>query len=206
MRPATGKDDTQPSLQRPCHHRVPAGFVSLRTVPGIRLDIRYHTRNNFMRRPLPGYGAPGAWLIAPAARALAKVQRDLAPRGLGLWIFDAYRPRRATQAMVSWARKANPALIGPYIGARSLHNNGIAVDLTLYRRATGKPLDMGSAFDAFSTRSHTRNATGAALQNRLRLKQAMARRGFKPYAAEWWHFHYPTAARPRDVPYGCAER
>lgn len=175
-------------------------------MPGIRLDIRYHTRNNFMRRPLPGYGAPGAWLMAPAARALARVQQDLAARGFGLWIFDAYRPRRATQAMVRWAHKTNPALIGPYIGARSRHNAGVAVDLTLYHRTMGKPLNMGSAFDAFSPRSHTQNAKGVALRNRLWLKQAMIRRGFKPYAAEWWHFHYPTPARPRDVPYGCSER
>ncbi len=174
-------------------------------MPGIRFDIRYHTSNNFMRRPLPGYGAPGAWLITPAARALARVQKDLSPQGLGLWIFDAYRPRRATLAMVRWARKTQPSLIGPYIGARSRHNAGVAVDLTLYRRTTGKPLDMGSAFDAFSPRSHTRNARGAALHNRRVLKRAMTRRGFKSYAKEWWHFHYPTPARPRDVPYGCAD-
>jgi zinc D-Ala-D-Ala dipeptidase len=158
--------------------------VSLRSIPGIRLDIRYHTTNNFTGRPLPGYGAPGAWLIASAARALARVQRDLAPKGLGLWVFDAYRPRRATRAMVRWAQKTNPALVGPYIGARSRHNAGVAVDLTLYKSATGKPLAMGSAFDAFSTRSHTNNARGGALQNRMLLKRAMVRRGFKPYAAE----------------------
>ncbi len=63
---------------------------------------------------------------------------------------------------------------------------------------------MGSAFDAFSSRSHTRNARGAALRNRRLLARAMTRRGFKPYAEEWWHFHYPTPAHPRDVTYGCA--
>jgi D-alanyl-D-alanine dipeptidase len=64
---------------------------------------------------------------------------------------------------------------------------------------------MGGSFDAFSTRSHTLNARGAALRNRLLLQRAMTRRGFRPYAAEWWHFHYPTPARPLDIPYGCAK-
>jgi D-alanyl-D-alanine dipeptidase len=139
---------------------------------------------------------------------LARVQRDLAPRGLGLLVFDAYRPRRASAALVAWARRAHPGkrVVGPYVARRSKHNQGIAVDLTLANLRTGKPLNMGSAYDAFGRISHTYHARGAALKNRLRLKRAMERRGFKAYLREWWHFTYPLrSARARDVPYGCRE-
>jgi D-alanyl-D-alanine dipeptidase len=190
-------------------NRPPRGFVSLKQViPDIRLAYSYHRKDNLTGAQLAGYGAPGAWLRRRAAMALARVQRDLASQGLGLLVFDAYRPVRGTRALVAWARRAHPGkkVVGPYVALRSKHNLGIAIDLTLCDKRTGKPLDMGSGYDAFGRISHTFGARGRALKNRLLLKRVMERRGFKAYLKEWWHFNFPIpGARARDVPYGCQE-
>jgi D-alanyl-D-alanine dipeptidase len=72
------------------------------------------------------------------------------------------------------------------------------------RLRDGKPLGMGSAFDAFTTKSHTANATGTPLKNRQTLKRAMEAYGFRNYRREWWHYDFPGAAGPpRDIPLGC---
>jgi D-alanyl-D-alanine dipeptidase len=174
----------------------PEGFTDLeRAVPGIALDIRYATANNFTGAALPGYGRPRAWLRDAAAEALARVQADLAADGLGLLVFDAYRPRRATAAMVQWARATDreDLLRDGYIAARSKHNQGIAIDLTLADRATGAPLPMGTEFDTFSEAAHLEHASGEALHNRHRLRRAMQAHRFAPYGKEWWHFTFITA-------------
>lgn len=170
-----------------------------RFAPGIALDIRYATPNNITGAPLPGYCKPRALMLEPAARAVAQVQRRLRRRGLGLTVFDAYRPVRATNALVEWAEESGrPELVGTYIARRSRHNVGRAVDLTL----TGRT--MGSAYDDLSPRAHTYSASGKALQNRLILRTAMERFGFAPYDREWWHFEHRSAGdTPRDVTLGC---
>lgn len=175
----------------------------LRFAPGIALDIRYATANNLTGKPLPGYCKPRALMLEPAARALARVQRRLLRRGLGLEVFDAYRPVRATNALVRWAEDSGrPELVGTYIARRSRHNVGRAVDLTLIR--DGRQLPMGSAYDDLSARANTYSATGEALQNRLILRHAMERFGFAPYDREWWHFEHRSAGdTPRDVTLGC---
>ena len=73
----------------------------------IVVDLRYATPNNFTGAPLPGYEANRAYLRAEAASALAVVQEDLKLQGMGLKIFDAYRPIRASEAMVAWTQKVN---------------------------------------------------------------------------------------------------
>ena len=158
----------------------------------IVVDLRYATANNFTGAPLPGYDANRALLRREAARALAAVQRRLSADGLGLKIWDAYRPVRATLAMVDWARRAGreDLLRDGYIASRSRHNLGVAVDLTLVDRRTGAELDMGTPFDTFSPAAHTANAVGEAARNRERLKAAMEREGFVNYDQEWWHFTY----------------
>ncbi|MFL5466914.1 MAG: M15 family metallopeptidase [Gemmatimonadaceae bacterium] len=156
----------------------------------IVVDMRYATPNNFTGAPLPGYLANRALLRREAGAALAAVQRDLARQGLGLKVFDAYRPVRATLAMVDWtARVHRPDLLSDgYIASRSRHNLGVAVDLTLIERATGRELEMGTPFDTFSPAAHTANASGVAAINRQKLKAAMEARGFVNYEKEWWHY------------------
>src|SRR2546423_1888100 len=153
----------------------------------IVVDLRYSTFNNFTGAPLPGYLANRAYLRREAAAALARVQRDLRDQGLGIKIFDAYRPVRATLAMVEWTKRVNrPDLLSDgYIASRSRHNLGLAVDLTLIDLATRRELEMGTPFDTFSAAAHTANAAGEAAVNRQRLKTAMEKEGFVNYDQEW---------------------
>ena len=158
----------------------------------IVVDMRYATPNNFTGAPLPGYLANRAYLRRESAAALARVQRDLRPQGLGIKIFDAYRPVRATLAMVDWTEHVNrPDLLKDgYIAIRSRHNLGLAIDLTLIDLATGRELEMGTPFDTFSAAAHTANASGEPAANRQKLKAAMEREGFANYDQEWWHFSF----------------
>jgi D-alanyl-D-alanine dipeptidase len=173
-------------------------------VAGLKLDIRYFGDHNFVGNRIDGYEAPVCLLTREAANALDAVQRDLATHGLGLKVFDCYRPVRAVAHFVRWARdipdQARKAKFYPeadkrdlfkdgYISARSGHSRGSTVDLTLVRPGGGD-VDMGTPFDFFSARSWTtdRSISSEAQANRRTLASAMARRGFRPYAKEWWHF------------------
>jgi D-alanyl-D-alanine dipeptidase len=160
--------------------------------PRIVVDLRYATSNNFTGAPLPGYLANRAFLRREAAAALARVERDLRLEGFGLRVFDAYRPVRATLAMVDWTERVNrPDLLKDgYIASRSRHNLGLAIDLTLINLATGRDLEMGTPFDTFSAAAHTANASGEAATNRQRLKVAMEHEGFVNYDQEWWHYSF----------------
>ena len=162
----------------------------------IRVDLRYRTGSNFTGAPLPGYEGNRALLRREPAYALAQVQRALRAEGLGLKIWDAYRPVRATDAMVRCTERTGRTDLvrDGYIAARSRHNLGVAVDLTLVD-ATGREVAMGTAFDTFSPAAHTANASGEVLANRLRLQRAMERAGFAAYDQEWWHFSY-SVSRP----------
>ena len=192
-------DDGSPATRR-------AGLVDVHQyAPGIRVELAYLTEHNLTGRRLPGYCREWALLLDPAARDLGRVQRYLRRRGLGLLIRDAYRPARASQAMVRWAQRTGRGdLVGTYIARRSRHNLGSAVDLTLVRQADGRRLRMGSRFDELSTRANTLHASGRALRNRLVLKGAMERFGFAGYSLEWWHFeHRVQGPRYLDVTLGC---
>jgi D-alanyl-D-alanine dipeptidase len=172
----------------------------------IRVDVRYATRNNFTGERLPGYDRPLALLRPQVAQALGRVQARLRAEGLGLKVFDGYRPVRATLAMVDWAERTNRrwVLDQGYVARESGHNRGHTVDLTLVRLDTGEELDMGTAYDTFSEAAHTANATGAVRANRDRLVAAMKAEGFENYDKEWWHFRRPGENfSPLDVPLGC---
>lgn len=171
--------------------------------PGIRVDLRYRGTDNFTGAPLPGYEGNRASLRREAAEALARVQRRLEEEGMTLLVWDAYRPVRASVAMVEWTRRVNreDLIRDGYIAARSRHNLGVAIDLTLADRATGTAVDMGTPFDTFSTSAHTDSATGAVMANRDRLRRAMSAEGWRNYEQEWWHYSYPVERPLRfDVP------
>jgi D-alanyl-D-alanine dipeptidase len=187
---------------------MPATFVDAATVvDGLVADMRYFGTDNFIGRRIDGYEAPRCLLARPAAVALATVQRDLAAHGLGLKVFDCYRPTRAVAHFVRWARDvadvARKADYYPdvdkrdlfrlgYIASRSGHSRGATVDLTLVRRTAGQAedIDMGTPFDFFSPKSWpaNRSVSQEAQKNRAVLAAAMARGGFRPYDKEWWHF------------------
>lgn len=159
--------------------------------PTIMVDARYATADNFTGAPLPGYESNRALLRREAAAALGRVQRRARFDGYALKIFDAYRPVRATLAMVDWTERTGrqDLLRDGYIASRSRHNLGLAVDLTLID-GSGADVAMGTPFDTFSEAAHTANATGEVAVNRALLVRLMQAEGFTNYEKEWWHFSY----------------
>ena len=186
---------------------LPAGsLVNVRRVDrSIRTEVRYATRDNFTGAVLPGYERPLALLRPEAAAALGRVQARLRPRGLGLKVFDAYRPVRATLAMVEWAERTGNqwVLDQGYVARQSGHNLGVTVDLTLVDLRSGRELDMGTPFDTFSEAAHTANASGEVAENRRTLVQAMQAEGFNNDEQEWWHYRLPGSFAALDAPLRC---
>jgi D-alanyl-D-alanine dipeptidase len=181
-----------------------AGLVDVhRFAPSIGVNLSYRTKHNETGARLPGYCENWALMHERAAFNLGQVQRYLRKKGIGLLILDAYRPVRATEALVRWAeRTGRGGAVGTYIARRSRHNTGSAVDITLVRFRDGKRLRLGGF--AFGPSSHTYNASGRILRNRLTLKNAMERFGFSAYLNEWWHFeHQIRPDRYLDVTLGC---
>ena len=185
------------------------GFVYLdEAIPDIVIELKYTTGDNFVGQPIDGYEHGRAILSEPAAAALAEVQAALQPFGLGLKVFDAYRPQRAVDHFVRWAGDLEDQRTKPdfypdvakedlfeegYIAARSGHSRGSTVDLTIvYRDEAGTvhELDMGSGYDFFGPISWPDSPAVTAQQraNRALLHNAMIAHGFTHYPQEWWHF------------------
>lgn len=155
-------------------------------IPGIVLDLRYAGNNNFMHQQVyPRVST--TFLRKPVADALALVQNDLTKKGLGLKIFDAYRPYGITQKIWSIVKDERYAA-SPKKGSR--HNRGIAVDLTIINLATQQELNMGTDFDNFSDTAHHNfiKLPKQVLQNRRWLRSVMAKYGFEAQSTEWWHY------------------
>jgi D-alanyl-D-alanine dipeptidase len=189
-----------------CPPVAPGTLVDVRSLDrSIRTEIHYATADNFTGAPLPGYEDARALLRPEAAQALARVQRRLRADGLGLKVFDGYRPVRATRAMVEWAeRTGNRWVIEQgYVAERSGHNRGGTVDLTLIVRGSGRELEMGTPYDHFSPAAHTANAGGEVEEGRQLLVRAMEAEGFRNYDKEWWHFSMAGEWEPLDVPIRC---
>lgn len=163
-------------------------LVDLETwVPGIVLDIRYATKNNFTGEQI--YDSPKAYARKPVADALKKVQADLAKRKLGLKIYDAYRPYRATVKFYEVYRDTT-YVASPYSGSR--HNRGCAVDLTVIDVRSGQELKMPTGYDVFSREAwpSTPVADPQVRRNRQLLIDVMEKYGFKVNSSEWWHFDF----------------
>ena len=158
-----------------------------RAIPGIRIDVRYATTDNFMHAVL--YPIAKVFLRAPAAHALAAVQRDLARDNLGIKVFDGYRPYSVTRKMWEPIRNAD-FVADPAKGSR--HNRGAAVDLTLVDLRTGEELAMPTPYDDFTSRARQdfNELPPEIITNRAKLRDAMTRHGFEPLPSEWWHFDY----------------
>ncbi len=172
-----------------------AGLVDVTSLaPSIRLDIRYATTNNFTGQAV--YPAARCYLRTDVAKRLARVQAELEGQGLGLKVYDCYRPFSIQKRF--WAIVPNEDYVAkpeekngkPVSGSK--HNRGAAVDLTLVD-AAGNELSMPSGFDDFSEKAHRDYAGGdpAARANSKRLEAAMAKEGFAGLPTEWWHFDGP---------------
>ncbi len=160
-------------------------------IPFLQYDLKYATEDNFVKQPLYPRLTSVTFLRLPAAYALANVQKELYEKGMGLKIFDAYRPYSVTVKF--WELiKDERYVANPSKG--SGHNRGLAVDLTIIDLKTGKELDMGTGFDNFTdTAHHTFTALPeTVLQNRKLLKEVMLKYGFKLFETEWWHYSWPN--------------
>ena len=172
-----------------------AGLVDItKAAPGVRLDIRYATDNNFTHVAV--YPAARCYLRADVAKRVAAVQAALEKEGLGLKVYDCYRPfsiQKKFWTLVpneDWVAK--PVEKGGKPVSGSKHNRGAAVDLTLVD-AAGNEVPMPSGFDDFTEKAR-RDYTGGdpeALANSKRLEAAMVKAGFDPLPTEWWHFDGP---------------
>lgn len=131
----------------PGANALPDSFVHIQEViPDALMDIRYYTDHNFLGVRVDGYEAPACILTRQAAQALAHVQKDLAPFSMSIKIYDCYRPQRAVDHFVRWAKDVNDTKTQKefyptvnkrnlfrdgYIAERSSHSRGSTVDLTI---------------------------------------------------------------------------
>jgi len=169
----------------------PSEWIELsRLDPGIKLDIRYATSNNFIGKQV--YPEARAFLQRPAARALLSAHRWLQPQGYGLLIYDAYRPWSVTKEFWDLTPPEKRIFVAdPAVG--SVHNRGCAVDVGLYELKTGNEVAMPSGYDDMSERAFATFQGGTDEQRRHRdlLRKAMEREGqFFVYPEEWWHYNY----------------
>jgi len=134
-------------LESYAEQNIQKGFVDIKDIiPDIKLDIRYFSLHNFAGAKINGYNAGKCIISKEAARALSQVQKDLNRVSLSLKIYDCYRPQRAVDHFVVWARdiddtktkkefyptidKRNLFKDG-YIDSKSGHSRGSTVDLTI---------------------------------------------------------------------------
>ena len=187
-------------------------------IPDAILEIRYYSTYNFVGARIDGYLQPTALMTREAADSLKAASDELLQQGYRIKIYDAYRPQCAVDHFVRWAEDISDTLTRQsfypdvdksllfeqeYIMKRSGHTRGSTVDLTLVNALTGREVDMGGVFDWFGLESHpdycgnpdrrlwdpTDNGlTEEQFFNRLILREAMLRHGFKPIDSEWWHF------------------
>lgn len=156
-------------------------------IPGIVLDIRYATTNNFTGERI--YNLPKAFARRPVAEALRKAQLEFNKHNVGIKIFDAYRPYRATVKFYE-VYPDTTFVASPYRGSR--HNRGCAIDMTLVDLKTGKELKMPTGYDAFvrEARPDSPVKDPEVKKNRDLLISVMSKYGFRVNSAEWWHFDF----------------
>ena len=162
-------------------------FVEISRIdPTIVIDLRYAGPNNFTRKPLYPPGMP-ALLRNGVAQRLAFAQKFLKTHGLGLKVWDAYRPKIAQEQL--WAATRNGSYVANPNDIGSMHMRGAAVDVTLVDKK-GQELPMPTEFDNFTPAAmiHYQGPNLVVRFNLTLLQKAMARAGFYGMRTEWWHF------------------
>jgi zinc D-Ala-D-Ala dipeptidase len=156
-------------------------------IPHVVLDIRYATANNFTNEVI--YKSARAFARKPVAEALKKAQEEFNRQGIGIKIFDAYRPYAATVKFYEVYHDTT-FVASPYRGSR--HNRGCAIDMTLIDLKTGKELKMPTGYDAFvkEARPTFPLKEGEVKKNRELLINTMSKYGFKVTSSEWWHYDF----------------
>jgi len=184
----------------------PELFVNLLEIePSIQTDLKYYSGDNFIGEKIAGYLQNICLVTKPTAMALQRVQHELSAFGLGLKIYDAYRPQRAVDHFINWCSQSgscptqkkffpainrNDLFKQGYLVKRSSHSRGSTVDLTIIDLATEEELEMGTTFDFFGAESwfDCPGVSPQARSNRMLLQTLMVQNGFVPFQQEWWHF------------------
>jgi D-alanyl-D-alanine dipeptidase len=203
------------------------GFVYLdELAEPVAVELRYAGEENFIGERIDGYEGGRAVVTEEAGRALAGAAKALAEFGLGLKVFDGYRPQRAVDHFVRWAEDPSyirkKAIYFPhvdkrhlfrdgYIAARSGHSRGSTVDVTIVDLRSGEELDMGTPFDFFGPQSalSDMSISPQARANRALLHDVMIANGFRSLPEEWWHFTLRNEPFPEtyfDFPLPSKER
>lgn len=174
-------------------------------VPGMRWDAKYATADNFTGAPVDGYLSGRVVGTRALCAALLAAQGKAEAMGLGLLVWDAYRPQRAVDRFREWTELPEDGrtkarhypnidktemFAKGYVIAKSGHSRGGTVDLTLCDPATGDPVPMGGGYDLMDEVSHhgAEGITEAEARNRSRLRSLMESCGFRAYEYEWWHY------------------
>lgn len=158
-----------------------------KAIPSVVLDIRYATKNNFMRQVM--YQQASAFARKPVVEKLKLIQAELKKKGYGLKIFDAYRPYAVT---ISFYEKASDKNFVANPAKGSKHNRGCAVDLSIIDLKTGKDVPMPTPYDSFEAAAspHFADLPPNIIKNRDFLIRTMESNGFKVIYNEWWHFDF----------------
>jgi len=186
--------------------QLPKGFVYVDDIiTDLDVELRYFSKHNFVGDTIDGYKTNKIVLTQQAAEALKKVQEELKQQNLCLRVYDAYRPQKAVNHFIRWARDLNDTINKQefypnvekrhlfrdgYIASKSGHSRGSTLDLTIIDGNTSEPLDMGSPYDFFGEPSwvNYEDINEEQKQNRQLLQKVMLKHGFRNYPQEWWHF------------------
>jgi len=185
---------------------LPEGFVYAKNlIPDLDVELRYYSSDNFVGDTIEGYNSNTLILTKATVEKLKLVQEELQEQNLCLKVYDGYRPQRAVNHFMRWARALNDTVNkqqfypnvkkrnlfnAGYIASRSGHSRGSTVDLTITDGETGEPLDMGSPYDFFGEASWVdfKEITETQKKNRQLLQSVMLKHNFRNYSKEWWHF------------------
>lgn len=180
------------TLQNSIKNDPKLALKELKTVvPNIKYDLKYAGTDNFTGIRFYPAKTANTYLRIEPALALSKAAEELSTMGLGIWVWDAFRPYHVTVRF--WELiKDERYVASPTKG--SGHNRGIAIDLTLYNLETGERLDMPTRFDDFSEKAHHGYDAITEIQkkNRELLRTIMEKNGFIKFQTEWWHFYWPN--------------
>ena len=163
-------------------------------VPNIKYDLAYAQKSNFTKHRLYPKRLKSTYLRKEPALALSKIAEELADKGLGILVWDAYRPYSVTKRF--WKLIHDERYVANPIKG-SGHNRGIAIDMTLYELSSGIPIDMPTGFDDFSEIAHHgyQNISEIKIKNREILKEVMENNGFIKFETEWWHYSWPSPSK-----------
>ena len=172
------------------HSTPPANnLVNLKEINShIMIDLKYATTDNFLKQKV--YNDPNCYVLTLLAQKLDKAQKILEQDGLGLKVFDGFRPLSVQKKM--WLIVPDSRFVANPNTGGSIHNRAAAVDLTLVDWE-GKELDMPTPFDSFAERAYqfSKEPTPEQRANRMLLRKVMVEVGLEYISTEWWHYQLP---------------